>query len=539
MGKLAKRRRSRGSLSKVVIPSTVEKAPENETNAHNMLSFFGSKLARPALVGNPDQSVQKFLKNKTTRMHFVSSVQPLMEWAAGAPLKHGGVAPQWVGKAPHKPMTSARAYQEDLRENLLNQDPSLRLLTDREQLKVGVEKATASGEPASFSDLSEDRQSEYAALAAVDQKRYTAEVVEYEKVNPGWQAFEARSRKGGLKQRPRKRPQAPPDAQHVFLNRWLQTKGAIAPDSEKLKEAAHTEWASMKAAQQQLFETVAAEARQQYEAALAEWTKQCDERRAKRRALQPKAVTKAEQAESDSQSVSDSESGDEVAAARWGLEHCETRLPLTEVKEVLSPAGRCTRASRTAAAQGAEEVAEGSARQEDTKRNSPGSDSKAAKAPTGGRGPSGRAAAARKPAVKRSNTDAEENDENDRKRAKAAAAVSVPLSPLPKAGTKQEAMQNALKRTERLMQVHKSDRPPAFPTDPAELVGESISDTFLNENNKRQVFSGKITKFEFARITDQGLTPLWEVTFEDGDCGEKEWHELKDTLCTWPPPGLY
>lgn len=30
----------------------------------------------------------------------------------------------------------------------------------------------------------------------------------------------------------------------------------------------------------------------------------------------------------------------------------------------------------------------------------------------------------------------------------------------------------------------------------------------------------------------------WEVTYTDGDCGEKEWHELKDTLAKWPPAGL-
>lgn len=78
------RRRSRRSASKAVIPSTVEPAPDNNPykppldQTDNAFSFFGGTLARPALVGNPDQSVQKLLKDNTARMHFVSSVQPLM-----------------------------------------------------------------------------------------------------------------------------------------------------------------------------------------------------------------------------------------------------------------------------------------------------------------------------------------------------------------------------------------------------------------------------------------------------------------------------
>ncbi len=44
-------------------------------------------------------------------------------------MKHGGVAPKWIGKAPRKPLTPERLYLEDRREALLQMDPSLRLLT--------------------------------------------------------------------------------------------------------------------------------------------------------------------------------------------------------------------------------------------------------------------------------------------------------------------------------------------------------------------------------------------------------------------------
>lgn len=51
------------------------------------------------------------------------------EWAVSAPAKAGGVAPQWLGKAPRKPLTPEKAFVADRRATLLSGNPDLRLLT--------------------------------------------------------------------------------------------------------------------------------------------------------------------------------------------------------------------------------------------------------------------------------------------------------------------------------------------------------------------------------------------------------------------------
>lgn len=541
MGSSGKRRSSRRSASKAVIPATVEKDPENipatsPNRDGSIYSFFGSKLARPALIGNPDQSVKKLLETNNTRLHFVSSVQPLMEWAAGAQLKDGGVAPQWIGRAPRKPMTAARVHLEDLREIMLAKAPSLRLMPRREQLRVVLEMAVANGEPATYSDLSKERQDEYVHLAAVDQRRYDKASADYERTNPGWKAFQIRSHKSGATHGRPKQPPAPLNAQHIFQRHWLQTKGLAAQATKELTEAALKEWKDMECEQRQLYESEAADAEQKYEAAMVEWKRQCDERRSHRRALKTRSSKDAHRSSpaTDAQSVSDSESsGDEVAAERWGA-HTHTAKPLsTEACEASLPADTAVGGFRATATQGSEDRSEGQA-MDPQGSNIDGSTGRATRS---GRAPPGRPPSGHRSAVKQTSKDANKTESPSQKQPTPKAAAAPPL-PLSKASNNQEAIQNAVKRTERFMQKQKSKRPAAFPTDPIALIGAAISDTFLNENNKRQVFSGKVTKFEFARITGQGLTPLWEVVFEDGDCGEKEWHELKDTLVTWPPPSM-
>ena len=46
-----------------------------------------------------------------------------------APAKAGGVAPQWLGKPPRKPLTPEKAFVADRRATLLAANPDLRLLT--------------------------------------------------------------------------------------------------------------------------------------------------------------------------------------------------------------------------------------------------------------------------------------------------------------------------------------------------------------------------------------------------------------------------
>ena len=46
-----------------------------------------------------------------------------------APAKAGGVAPQWLGKPPRKPLTPEQAFVMDRRAALLEGNPDLRLLT--------------------------------------------------------------------------------------------------------------------------------------------------------------------------------------------------------------------------------------------------------------------------------------------------------------------------------------------------------------------------------------------------------------------------
>lgn len=53
----------------------------------------------------------------------------IAEWAVTAPAKAGGVAPQWTGKPPHKPLTPERCFLEDRRATLLREKPDLKLLT--------------------------------------------------------------------------------------------------------------------------------------------------------------------------------------------------------------------------------------------------------------------------------------------------------------------------------------------------------------------------------------------------------------------------
>ena len=66
----------------VVVPSTDVKAnaPLQQCAVKNNQtdSFWGSQLPRPAFLGHADKSAKDIMKENRTRVHYTSSVQPLM-----------------------------------------------------------------------------------------------------------------------------------------------------------------------------------------------------------------------------------------------------------------------------------------------------------------------------------------------------------------------------------------------------------------------------------------------------------------------------
>lgn len=77
------RRLFRDQSAGVVVPSTDEKtnAPLEEQRIvknNQTDSFWGSQLPRPAFLGHADKSAKDIMKENRTRVHYTSSVQPLM-----------------------------------------------------------------------------------------------------------------------------------------------------------------------------------------------------------------------------------------------------------------------------------------------------------------------------------------------------------------------------------------------------------------------------------------------------------------------------
>lgn len=84
---LAGRRRSsrrlfRDQSAGVVVPSTDEKTngplQQHIVKNNQTDSFWGSQLPRPVFLGHADKSAKDIMKENRARVHYTSSVQPLM-----------------------------------------------------------------------------------------------------------------------------------------------------------------------------------------------------------------------------------------------------------------------------------------------------------------------------------------------------------------------------------------------------------------------------------------------------------------------------
>jgi len=326
----------------------------------------------------------------------------------------------------------------------------------------------------------------------------------------------------------------------------------VEVEGETKEDAAWKAWNQLDDEDRAPLLAQAAAAERAYEETLAEWERLRKQRQAERGASAARTsnanktlrVAKTEPAASGSgfdfasESDSGSESEDEVANARWAKK--QSAVPPAAPR---TPTGRATRSTTGSVPVSDPKASEPKASNEagnrcttrGARRDSAGAPGKAAAA---SKPSSAKASAPRTPGGKRSTA---EVAPEARKRLRSASpappsALQQPPS-WPRAATEPEANANAQHRAVLHMQTHPSKRDAAFPRHPEKLVGAKIQEYFADEQSKPKLYRGTVTKFEYERITGQGLTPLWEVRYDDGDCSEKEWHELKDTLSKWPLAG--